>query len=132
MGIKVNAPGRQVRFKVDTGAYVTVISVENLQAMGMGTDQIRRTKKKLMGPCNQEMKCLGYVVQKLTWQSTTSSQILYVCKNLKKPLLGKPAIRDLKMLKLDCQQELFCDALEESSKKEDRSEEARDQENRSQ
>ena len=100
-----------IKFKVDTGADVTVISEEDLHTMGLRNKDIHKTKKTLTGPCKQKLACLGYIVHKFTWGAVTSSQICYVCKNLNKSLLGKPAIKDLDILNIKTQKEFICNAV---------------------
>ena len=101
-------PGGVVRFKIDTGADVTVAPDEDLPKLGLNKSDIRKTKKKLFGPGRKRIHCLGYVVTKFTWGDKTSNQIVYICKGIKRALLGKPAIRSLNIVQLNMPDNLAC------------------------
>ena len=42
----------------------------------------------------------------LTWNGKKAQQVIYVCKNLQKPLLGKPAIREINIITFNKPQNL--------------------------
>lgn len=90
----------KIYFKIDTGADVTVISVTDLPKLGITCADIRPTHKKLRGPSNQALHCIGYTVIKFRWGENVSKQIVYICKGLTRALLGKPAINSLKIVTL--------------------------------
>ena len=67
----------------------------------------------MFGPGEQRLKCLGYVKTKFTWGNITDSQIVYVCKGIKRALLCKPAIRKLKIVELNIPETYGCTGEEE-------------------
>ena len=77
-----------------------MISTDDLDKLGHSLQDINKTKKKLIGPTNQQLHCLGYIKTTFTWGDKQCDQICYVCKNLKKALLGKPAINSLQIATL--------------------------------
>ena len=60
------------------------------------------------------MKCLGYVKVKFTWGEIVSEQIVYICRGIKRALLGKPAIRDLGIAQLVIPKKYACAETEQS------------------
>ena len=80
----------EIRFKIDTGADVTVIPEEDLCKLGLNKADIHQTRKRLFGPGKQRLKCLGYVKTRFTWGECSANQIVYVCRGIKRALLGKP------------------------------------------
>ena len=103
--------GGSVLFKVDTGADVTVIGQQHLPQFELSRADIRKTRKSLRGPANQQLQCLGYIKANLSWGKKTVSQIIYVCRNMTTCLLGKPAIKALDMLRFSTESELSCCSL---------------------
>ena len=75
---------------------------------------LKKTNKRLVGPDSQKIFCIGYTYVSLTWGKNNSKQLVYVCKNVKKALLGKPAIHALHILNVDFPEEVRCEAIEES------------------
>ena len=109
--VHMKTTGGSVLFKVDTGADVTVIGQQHLPKFKISQTDIRKTRKSLRGPANQPLHCLGYIKTHLSWGTKTTSQIVYVCKNMTTCLLGKPAINALDMLRLNAEPELSCCSL---------------------
>ena len=110
--VQMKTTGGSVLFKVDTGADVTVIGQQHLPQFGLSRADIRKTRKSLRGPANQQLQCLGYIKANLSWGKKTASQIIYVCKNMATCLLGKPAIKALDMLRFSTESEVSCYSLE--------------------
>ena len=65
---------------------------------------------------------MGYFVTLMSWGDRNEKQICYVCKNVNVPLLGRPAICFLKILKLDIPKRYSCASAEIDKKKEARME----------
>ena len=107
-----------VTFKIDTGADVTVIGEQHLSNFDMTVADLKHTNKSLLGPDNKRLTCLGYFVTLMSWGDRNEKQICYVCKNVKVPLLGRPAIRFLNILKLDIPKSYSCASAEVDKKKE--------------
>ena len=88
--------GKNVRFRIDTGADVTVVPDSYFKS----TDKLQKTDKKLYGPGGSKIEVVG--VHKASMetkkQNSKTMQDLYVVRGLKKPLLGRPAIQALDLL----------------------------------
>ena len=52
----------------------------------------------MTGPANHQLKCIAYIITTITWGNKSSQEICYVCKDLKKALLGKTAINHLQIM----------------------------------
>ena len=104
----------KIEAKIDSGADVTAITEDDLKKIGKDRSMLKKTNKRLVGPDSQKIFCIGYTYVSLTWGENNSKQLVYVCKNLKKALLGKPAIRALHILSVDIPEEVRCEAIEES------------------
>ena len=76
-----------IRFKVDSGADVTVIPKEELYKLGLDESNIQKTNKQLYGPSKQRIQCLGFVKTRFAWGDLAGEQIIYVCDGLKQALL---------------------------------------------
>ena len=98
----------EIRFKIDTGADVSVIPEEDMSKLGLTKKDIRRTRKKLYGPGRKRLQCLGYVITQFTWGDQTGQQLIYVCRGIKRALLGKPAIRKFNIVELKVPKNYSC------------------------
>ena len=89
----------QVKFKIDTGAEVTVISEKDYQSLHQGA-KLEKPKLKLYGPTRQALNTIGRTKLKITKQSTSVSttQYVYVVRDLKVNLLGLPAVTALNLV----------------------------------
>lgn len=96
--ITVNMKKGPITFKIDTGADVTVIDPKHLHIMDKTIADIIPTKQNLSGPSKQQLECLGYTNVTFNWKGRTTQQRVYVCQNISKSLLGKPAIRELQLV----------------------------------
>lgn len=85
-----------VKFKIDTGADVTVISEEIYKHSGL--EKLRRATKKLFGPGQAKLSVTGVTGNLTTGNGKQTRQDIYVVANLKEPLLGKPAIEALNLI----------------------------------
>ena len=95
MTLRLN--GRLTFFCIDTGAEVTVIS-EKIYTK-IGSPELKTLDKTLRGPGGDQLGCKGRFVGYLQKGDLTIKEEIYVIKNLHKPLLGRPAIRGLNLLK---------------------------------
>lgn len=91
--IKINNRN-PVKFKIDTGADVTVLPPEIAASF-----DIRPSKATLFGPNNTRMDVLGDFDAMLSYKNQSSIQRIYVVRNLQQPLLGRPAINALQIIK---------------------------------
>ena len=112
--IEVQVSKGTLRFKVDTGADAIAISDKHLDLMGIKETEIKQTKKNLIGPGGEKLNCSqkGFVNTTLSWNGKKTQQIIYVYKNLQKPLLGKPAIREMNTITFNKPQNLFCNTVD--------------------
>ena len=99
-------------FKVDTGADASAISDKHLDLMGIKETEIKQTRKNLIGPGGEKLNCLGFVNTTLSWNGKKTQQIIYVCKNLQKALLGKPAIREMNIITFNRPQSISCNTVD--------------------
>ena len=93
---KVQLNGNEVEFKVDTGADVTVIPESVYRAESDGG--LQPASLPLNGPTGESLEVLGQFSGRLTRNGNNCCQDIYVVRNLRQPLLGKPAIEALKVV----------------------------------
>lgn len=105
-------PNGQITFKIDTGADVTVIGEEHLTKFDKQLADLKHTRKSLMGPDGKKLTCLGYFMARMSVNNKNKDQICYVCRNVKIPLLGRPAIRALEILKFQGSSNYVCASTE--------------------
>ena len=87
----------QIKFKLDSGADVTVIP-ENTYKSLQAKEQLEPTNKVLLGPCNYKMKCLGKYTTKLSTDKKATQEDIYVIRELERPLLGRRAAESLNLI----------------------------------
>ncbi|GFS22574.1 Pol polyprotein [Elysia marginata] len=92
--VNVLLDGKEVIFKIDIGAAVTVIPLAKVPKKVI----IDKTSKKLLGPGNEELKVLGKIKANLTRNKRKCQEEIYVIQGLEQPLLGRPAIEALNLL----------------------------------
>ena len=94
--VKLNS--QNFEFKVDTGADVTVIpeSVYSRERDG----ELQPSSLPLNGPTDEALDVCGQFSGLLTRNGIESQQNVYVIRNLRRALLGKPAIEALKVVAL--------------------------------
>ena len=90
--VKMPEPNGTINFKIDTGADVTVVPQEELTKLNIHLNELKQTRKKLIGPRNNKLKCIGYTYSTFQWGDKHSTELIYICQNLTKALLVKPAI----------------------------------------
>ena len=96
--IEMQASKGTLRFKVDAGADASAISDKHLDLIGIKEAEIKQTRKNLIEPGGQKVNCLGFVNTTLSWNGKKTQQIIYVYKNLQKPLSGKPAVKEMNII----------------------------------
>ena len=92
----VRVDGVEVKFKVDSGADVTVISEKDLQRFP-GVKLVNSTKV-LCGPGNSKLDVLGKFQCTMETDKYYSVQDVYVVRGLSLALLGRPAIESLRII----------------------------------
>ena len=88
--------GKQVTFKVDTGAEVTAISKAAWEVLDKPTLQL--PNKRLYGPSQQPLKSPGSFLCSLNHKGKLSQQQVFVVDDLEHNLLGLPAITALHLV----------------------------------
>ena len=88
--------GRNVEFKIDTGADVTVISEQEYLSEQDGP--LTQTNRVLSGPSQQKLDVCGQILGNLSNQFQSTQQEIYVVRGLCKALLGRPAIEALRVI----------------------------------
>ena len=86
---------KNVRFKMDTGADVTVVSNDAVPKTNFPSESCW---KKLFGPGGTPIVVIGQFTADLQFKDTVSTQDVYVVKDLHEPLLGRPAIEALNLV----------------------------------
>ena len=99
--IKVQLNNRDLEFKVDTGADVTVLPEGNYQPGRDGA--LETTTRKLSGPTGDKLKVLGKISGYIKRGGEHTIQDIYVVRGLTRPLMGKPAIEALQVVTLKVQ-----------------------------
>lgn len=79
---------RTVDFKIDTGAAVSIIDIENARKLFPGLT-IHKTDLTLRSFCNKEIKVLGRIVVKVICRSKQNSLDLFLTPGEREPLLGR-------------------------------------------
>ena len=89
----ISVNGRELHFKIDTGAAVSAISKEDY--VQIGSPKLCRATRKLCGPSEQPLATLGQFTGILQCKGISVKQRVYVIEGLKSNLLGLPAITSL-------------------------------------
>ena len=95
--VKVTVDKTVIKFKVDTGAEVTVISEAMWKTMNL-SEPLQKPSLSLCGPDHTPLKVLGEVLLSLTYKGRCCTQPVYIVKNMTNNLLGYPAIKALNLL----------------------------------
>ena len=99
--IQVQLNNRNLEFKVDTGANVTVLLEENYQPGRDGA--LETTTRKLSGPVGNELKVLGKISGYIKCGGEHTIQYTYVVRGLTRQLIGKLALEALQVVTLNIQ-----------------------------
>ena len=78
--VDVTVKDKLVRFKVDTGAEVTAISEETY--CSLGKTPLGKSTRVIYGPARQKLDVLGQVKMQVSYKDCTSTQTLFVIRNL--------------------------------------------------
>lgn len=91
---------QKVRFKIDTGADVSVIPHQTYKNI-IKSDTVcslTQTEKPLFGPGGSPLTVIGVAKESLKKGDRTVQEDLYVVHDLYTPLLGRPAITKLELV----------------------------------
>ena len=91
----INLGGKQIQFKLDTGAEVTAISDSTYQTL-QGV-RLSPSTKPLYGPASQVLKVLGQFNGKLAHKEHSHQEKIYVVKGLRN---NAPGYLDLEQSKI--------------------------------
>ena len=96
--VKLNLNNRSLDFKVDTSADVTVIPKKGYTPSLDG--KVKTAKLPVVGPTGEKFTVKGKFTGALSKprEVIASTQEIYVIKNLRRPLLGRPAIEALRIV----------------------------------
>ena len=84
---EIEMNGMTIKFKLDTGADVTVIR-DSIYSHFFNNTNLLRTHKKPFGPCKSKLHCLGILHAKLRLNGKSCNEDVYIVENLETPLLG--------------------------------------------
>ena len=90
--------GKEITFKLDTGAEVSVITEETMNSLRISPQEQRNSQKRLFGADRKPLEVVCEFVACLTHNGQSAKQPLYVVKRLQNNLLGLPAIKALNLL----------------------------------
>ena len=93
----VSILGKEINFKIDTGADVTVID-ENILRVLRKKIAFLPAKKNLFGPGASPIRVLGKFRATLRWRGRSCEDEVYVIKGSQEGLLGRPALTNLGIL----------------------------------
>ena len=95
--LQVRIGQNSIKFKVDTGAEVTVLSEATWNSLNQ-IELLQPPDTTLCGPDRTRLIVLGKISLTLTHKESCCTQPVYVVKNITNNLLGFPAIKALKLL----------------------------------
>ena len=94
---KARVNGIFIRFQIDTGAEVTVLSERDFKRLGGVT--LLSSQRTLRGPNQNLLPVKGQFCGKIRVGKRATEQTIYIVEGLHKSLLGQPAIQALQLLK---------------------------------
>ena len=98
---EVEVMGHEITFKVDSGADVSVIG-EAVYKRYLSKIPLKKSSKRLFGPCRSPLNCLGEMTVELKSGSRSCQEQIFVLSNLETPLLSRNASAKLaKIAKID-------------------------------
>ena len=99
----ISVNGKPLLFKVDSGggADVTVIPRHNFLELSQA--RLQPTTRVLLGPCKYRMNCKGVFRARLTNERKSIEEDIYVVEDLARPLLGRNAAANLKLISRVCE-----------------------------
>ena len=96
--VTIQVEGKDVRFKLDTGAEVTVVGEKVLNSLD--SKKLQTPTKRLCGPDQTPLQVLGEIPVTPAYKNRSCCHPVFIVKNLQQNLLGLPAIQSLSLLTL--------------------------------
>lgn len=103
------------QFLIDTGADIVALPPSILK--DNKSKKIYECEEIIRGPDGTALKVLGAIYVELKYKTCMYKGKAYIIKNLKIPILGKPAIRQMQILKLCCMENGEKQEVEREDKK---------------
>ena len=97
----ISVNGKPLLFKLDSGADVSVIPRHNFLELSQA--RLQPTTRVLLGPCKYRMNCKGVFRARLTNELKSIEEDIYVVEDLARPLLGRNAAANLKLISRVCE-----------------------------
>ena len=94
--ISLKIRGKDIAFKVDTGAAIMAISKECHELLGK--PELYKPTKCLQGPDSQSLNVVGQFEENISHNCNSSKQHIFVIDNLRVNLLGLPCIIALNLV----------------------------------
>lgn len=94
----IGLQGRKVTFKIDTGADVTAIPETVYKNTMPGAKDVKAAMKQLYGPGGAKLNVLGSVTETLTYKDRSTTERIYIVRDLHVGLLSRPASVRLKLV----------------------------------
>ena len=88
--VTIQVEGKDVCFKVDTGAEVTVFGEKVLNSLD--SKKLQTPTRRLCGPDQTPLQVLGEIPVTLAYKNRSCCHPVFIVKNLQQNLLGLPAI----------------------------------------
>lgn len=94
--VNIRLQGKEIVFKMDTGAEVTVISEK--EYCTLERTKLEKPSRVLYGPARQPLEVLGQFSERLTYGEHSHSEDIFVVRDLHNNLLGLTAITGLHLI----------------------------------
>ena len=94
--VNIRLQGKEIVFKMDTGAEVTVISEKEYRTLER--TKLEKPSRVLYGPARQPLEVLGQFSERLTYGEHSHSEDIFVVRDLHNNLLGLTAITGLHLI----------------------------------
>ena len=101
ISVKKRTIKQTVKFKIDSGADVSVVPPSLIQKLSSDKNDLQEVKDKLFAANGSSLRCLGMLKVTMEWQERTVEENIYVVEGLTQPLLGRPTIEKLQILQIN-------------------------------
>lgn len=94
----INVGGHKVTFKLDSGADVSAISEQTFLSFKLKDKALDKAEKPLYGPGGAALTVLGSTTETIVYGDRSTTEKIYVVRNLRVPLLSRTASVRLKLI----------------------------------